>query len=282
MGINDLLNKMEAAENAFLDAEFIAPVLPGGQVRVRIAGIVCTLKVTGRFNPGWAMLKPLSMDSAQVVSEPGLKQIRDYLTLFPAVRLLLVNRLKDGWTALSAHKNDSRFQAENMVRVNLVTDCTPFCQVIARFDGSQFWFESIDRRRNPAIAAFLRDSLAADTPPDQLKKSTLTAEERAAYSILYKAVIEARKDHTELRLEDALAHAGADLTAYIERADAYTVSYCIDGRTYRSTVRKDDLTVVSAGICLSGHDRHFDLQSLVGVIREGRAREEIVHTNDEY
>jgi hypothetical protein len=38
MGIHDLLDRMESAKGAFLQTEFLASILPGGQVRVRIAG----------------------------------------------------------------------------------------------------------------------------------------------------------------------------------------------------------------------------------------------------
>jgi hypothetical protein len=281
MSIHDLLNKMEDAEEAFLDTEFLSPILPGRQVRVRIAGVICMLRVVGKAELGWAILRPLSMDRAKVVAKPSLRQIRDYLSLFPALKLLLISRIGRDWLALPAHRSDSRFHIESTVRVHLVTGAEQFQQIIARFDGGHFWFQEIDRWRSPAIAAYLRDALVAKTLPDQIHKPTLTAEERQAYHLLYKAIEDARRDQVEVHLADALAHAGATLSSYIEREDAYTITFNIDGQTHRSTVRRDDLTVLVAGICLSGEDRKFDLQSLVGVIREGRQRGRIVHTDGE-
>jgi hypothetical protein len=281
MDIHDLLDKMASAERAFLEAEFLAPVLPDGQVGVRIAGLVCTLRVVGRVEPGWAILKPLSLDRAEIVDRPGLAQIRDYLALFPAVRLLLVARAGPDWLALPAHRGDARFQIAGPVRVHLATGIEPFQRIVARFDGARFWFERVDRRRSPAIAAYLREALHAETPPGSLHKPTLTAEERDAYRLLYDAIEAARQDRVEVHLAEALAHAGAEFSSYIEREDVYTVTYTVDGRPHRSTVRKDDLTVAVAGICLAGQDRRFDLQSLVGVIREGAHGRRLVPVDDE-
>jgi hypothetical protein len=213
MSIHDLLDRMESAEDAFLETEFLAPVLPGGWVRVRIEGLVCTLRVTDRADPGWAILKPLSMDRARVVAQPTLRQIRDYLALFPAVRLLLLARAGSDWLAIAAHGGDSRIQAKGPVRVHLVTGVEPFQQVIARFDGACFWFQEIDRRRSPAIAAYLREEFKAGTLAEDLHKPTLTAEEREVYRLAWQAAEAARRDQVEVRLADALAHAGAELAS---------------------------------------------------------------------
>jgi hypothetical protein len=279
MSVRHLLDKMEAAEGAFLEAEFLAPVTPGGKVRVRIAGVVCTLRVVDDAPPGWAILKPLSLDRARMVARPSPAQVREYLALFPAVRLILASHAEGRWLAMPAHAGDSRFRIEGLVPVHLAAGVEAFQQAIARFDGQTFWFQEVDRRRNPAVAAYLREALAAEMPPDALHKPTLTAEERAAYVWAYGASEAARRDRQEERIREALAHAGAEMTSYVEREDSYTVTYTVDGRPHRSTVRRDDLTVLAAGICLSGGDRQFDLASLVGVLRQGAQGRRLVRVD---
>lgn len=270
MNIHNLLNKMEAAEDSFLKTRFLAPILPNGQVRVRIEGVVCTLQVEGAAKAGWAILKPLAIDRAKVVREPRKSQLRKYLRLFPQVQLLLVARKgsTEDWLAVAAHYGDRRFHFSGPVTLHFVQDADVFQNVIARFDGHHFWFEKVNRRRSPAIAAYLRQALAAESKPDTLHKSTLSKEERYAYRLAYKGRLAAQQNTSEARLSRALDHAGAKLESYIEREDAYTVTYHVDDETHRSTIRKDDLTVMVSGVCLSGLDQDFDLQSLVGVLRE--------------
>ena len=80
--------------------------------------------------------------------------------------------------------------------------------------------------------------------------------------------MEAQRDRAEERIRAALLHAGAALRDYQDRGDVFRVTYEVDGRRHVSVVDRNDLSVQAAGICLSGEDRRFDLQSLVGVLRE--------------
>jgi hypothetical protein len=291
MSIDEILNRLEAAEKDFTGREFMAPVIGHGRVMVRIAGVLCKLRSIERLPRnfrGWAILRALSTSRAEFVGEAGLSQITDYLALFPAVRLILVEIRGNRWLSLPAQKGDRRFRIEGAVELRLAEEgLERFETVLSRFDGRLFWYERRDPSRDPAIAAYLREQLAGagagELPPekDALHKRGLSREEREAYGVMRAARIEALQDRVELRLSGALNHARARYESHIERGDVYVVRYEVDGQQHVSTVNREDLSVVTAGICLSGTDRRFDLTSLVGVLRQARDTGRIHWMNDE-
>lgn len=77
----------------------------------------------------------------------------------------------------------------------------------------------------------------------------------------------AQPQRDEKRLLLALKLGGGVLHQFQDRGDYWTLDWTTtDGTRHTSAIAKDDLTVISSGICLSGRDRDFDLQSLVGVM----------------
>ena len=279
--ILDAIDQLAKAESEFIGSEFLAPVLRGGGVGVKFAGVRCRLAVAPASFEGWGIFQAETHTQAKFLRAPTLVQRRQYLALFPAVRLILTMREQGLWLAIAANSGDSRFTLTAPAPVRFVDDDTElFDTVVTRFDGSQFWFDRVDDRSDPAAASYLRQSLTGLLEPDKVQRPGLSAEQRLAYLFAYKARLEEmlrdERNRAENRLKVALEHAGAQLRDYKEQGDFYRVSYDVDGRRHTSVVRKDDLAVVTAGICLSGQDRHFDLGSLVGVLREGAEEGRIV------
>jgi hypothetical protein len=216
-----------------------------------------------------------------------MTQVAEYLSLLPEVRLILLQAQGRRWLSLPALSGDRRFRIEGAVAVQLPEEgLERFETVISRFDGRLFWYERRDPGRDPAVAAYLRQKLGNAgrdcLPPDaaRLHKRGLTREEREAYALLRSVIVAEQRDHTEVRLSEALEHAGARLRSYSERGGVYVVQYEIDGRRHVSSVNRDDLSVVTAGICLDGTDRRFDLTSLVGVLRQAHGSGRIYWMGD--
>ncbi len=274
------LAKLAADEDKFFKSEVMCPVVKGQPLRVKLSGIVMILRVSGQKGEdfeGWGVFRPTSTEKARLVREASMAERREYLKLFPQVRLIATAREENGrWLGLLANAGDSRFKIGGLVPILLAQEIQAFQTVQARFDGKNFWFED-DDGGNLRIAAYLRESLAGEVESDKLSIPGLTAEARQAYAIAYLREIENKKDKNEERLKAAVERAGAEYRSYVERGDMFTVEYMVDGQPHKSVVKKDTLEVQSAGICLSGYDANFDLQSLVSVIREGANRGRIVH-----
>jgi hypothetical protein len=272
--INDALSRLSRAETAFLGSEFLAPVVRGRGVAVRIAGVRCTLRVVPPAFHGWGVFQPLSHAVATLVRPASGAERRKYLALFPELWLIVCARDGDRPVAVAANASDARFEITSPVEVQLAVEFDLFDTLLVRFDGAQFWFDELESRADPATAAYLRKQLADMTDPQKIARPGLTEGQWRAYAAAHQrrvAAIMADEQHRgELRLKAALAHAGAGLQDFPDSGQAYRVSFTIDGRRHTSIVRKHDLSVVTAGICLAGEDREFDLSSLVGVLPEHR------------
>jgi hypothetical protein len=312
--VDELLNRFAAEENEFLHREFLAPVIErgvksgeenavkSGIVRVRIGGALCTVRVRPKNYLGWGVFRPLSFTEAKFVRDASLAERREYLRLFPQMRLIVCHRVGTTWFGSAASFGDPRIQIEGMAPLNLAAEVQLFDSVRVRFDGGQFWFDEADMRSDPATAAYLRATFHELKPPAELQRPGLTAEQKAAYELNYLSVVEPLKkdgetaeesvpgnplrrrrskklgpdeksaDEVQNKLRESLSHAGGQLVDYLERENSYRVRYTVDGSQYTSSVSKGDLSVQVAGICLSGEDQKFDLRSLVGVLREGRGQ----------
>jgi hypothetical protein len=273
--IKDALIRLARAETAFLAKEFLAPVVRGRCVGVSIAGVRCNLLVVPADFQGWGVFRPLSHSVAVRVRNASAAERRNYLELFPQVRLIVCERAGGRAFTVAANMSDERFEISKPIPVQLGENVELFDGLLARFDGVRFWFDQSDPRSDPGASAHLRRSLLEMIEPEKLDRSGLTEGQRWAYAVAYgKRAVEIIADEHhrgELRLKAALAHGGASLGDFAETGDAYRVSFTLDGRRYTTVVRKHDFTVQTAGICLSGEDRKFDLSSLVGVLREGTA-----------
>lgn len=271
--LRDALARLAAAEAHFLGREFLAPVVRRGEVNVRLAGVVCRFEVKPPGFEGWGVFRPESLVVAGLVRPATLAERRDYLRLLPPAALILCGREGRRWYGLAAREAGPRVRVEGPAPVDFVEEGRAFDTVIGRFDGGRFLYERPDLARDPGAPAYLRARLDRLAPPESLDRPGLTGPERDAYDRLYQARLrdaeQFRRGHDELRLRRALRHAGARLVDFVDRDDSFRVTFEVDGRRHVSAVSRRDLTVQVAGICLSGQDRRFDLQSLVGVIRLG-------------
>ncbi|MEK7469748.1 MAG: hypothetical protein AAB074_20435 [Planctomycetota bacterium] len=270
----DLIQRLASSDRASLAREFLSPVFASGRVRLRLSGVVVEMQITRRpagFSSGWAILRPTSPRTAEVLRPAPLAEVKRFLDLFPRARLVAAALHGSTWLALPTAAPQKGVRVKGLAPVALAPRLALFDTAVTRFDGSLFLFESAERA---STAGWLRAQLEAGTAPDGLRRAGLVPAEREAYAMQWKLREELRKPPDQRRLEEALGAADAALVKYSARSDQLTVTYIVDGREFTSIVERGDLTVVSAGICLDGTDRTFDLTSLVSVMREARRRDE--------
>lgn len=268
MNPKDILEKLAAKENDFFAGKtsFVAPVLRrNGQVATRIEGIEYKFDVTlgHKRNPGWHVLHAVSVTRAKIEREATGDEILAYQNIFPLRRLIVVQQADDHMVGLLC---DQDVADATIAPVYFSTGLEVFDYVDAIGDGSSFWYVSTWSRRDPALLDFLRSSLRNNTRTPN--KIGLTPDEKKAYALAFATQQEALKTQVQRRLETALQHGNASLLSYREHGDSINVEWQFDGRTINSTVRRDSLQIISAGICLNNTDSRYDLASLPSVFRE--------------
>jgi hypothetical protein len=267
----NLIDSLAREEASLRGQVFLAPLGAQGRARVRVAGLVYELELA-HAQPGWWLCQALDAARAAVADIAQPWQRGAYLALWPALRLVLAERLRgDDWVALPFNPSDAfqRFAIRGPVIIRLVEGGQPFERVIGRVEGATIWYDEQDRRTSPATAELLREALAAERASPGL--AGLAPGERASYALLAerRAAAKAASDaaRTERSLRDALTVGGARLIGYETGAGALRVTWERDGQRSITLVNAN-LDVVSAGVCLSGEDQRFDLASIVGVVRE--------------
>lgn len=269
--IRKLLKQIASVEAQLQTTQFLAPCVKGGRVRTRVAGMVYTFTPKPQQFEGWGVFQPVDKQTATLLEEADLPQITTYLQQFPTIRLRLAYRLQhQTWLAYPINEADmqQRFKTVKPVPVHLVTEGVAFEQILACWNGNSCWFEEVDRRADPAISETLQSALKQLAPVEELQFKGMTPEMRSLYELATQQMEEfAQPQRDEKRLRQALKLGGGELHQFQDRGDYWTVDWTTsDGVRHTSAIAKDDLTVVSSGICLSGRDRDFDLQSLVGVM----------------
>lgn len=305
--INKLINQFAAEEEQIGDREFLAPCVGGGKVRTSIGNIIYTFEARPTDFEGWGIFLPIDRQVAEIFDEPNLPQIAEYLKLLKPLRLRLLYALRgQTWLAYPVNESDmkQRFGTVKPITVHLVDDGGQLECILARVDGTICWFEECDRRADPQMDEQLREGLHQETPPEDLRFAGMTPEMQTAYNLAWQRTAagqrqmqhrqqvqatrenrrtsrqrprDRRRDRNptryiegneEIRLREALQQGGGQLQNYRDRGDYWQVEWqTADGHLHSSAIDKNDLTVVSSGVCLSGRDRDFDLQSLVGVMR---------------
>lgn len=286
--ITRLIEDLARREQEIHTRTFIAPCVSGFPVRTRICRLVHTFKVRPDDFSGWGIFRPENPAVAVLARRADRRMIDSYLAIFRRVALRLIHPLDDrgSWLAFPANGADTarRLGRTGAVAVHLVEDAARFDMISARWDGAALWFQGRDFSSDPILEEYLRSSLAGERSPDGLSKRGLTPEDHIAYeTAFWREMLNedlrgrgaepggagaAAADRRRIGL--ALKRGGGRLIDLRETQDGWRVEWAsADGNRYSSHVSGGDLTVVGAGICLSGEDRKFDLQSLVGVV-EGR------------
>jgi len=283
MSIFDLIDAVGKADAATREQEIFAPVSAGSnRIRTSVAGMVREFRIPRQRESGLKMFRSTGTNSAEYTRDADEDEIRQFMELLPKVMLILVYQDSGHWYGFPAHLDSFKARCGDLtlVRVQRPEDTLDrFDYVIARYGGNSFWYDDTDYRIDPDKLDALREGLQTtdwskvrrgdvdDPATYAIDFRGLTEEDRISYQIAARRIIQETKSTIEQQLDEALTDVNAKLDSFVERGDNLEVKWVnSSGQPYTTVVQKEGFQVVTAGICVSGEDRKFDLKSLVGVV----------------
>lgn len=272
--VDKLISDFGKDEKKLQNQEILASYFPeDSSVAVRIKKILYKFKIAKRGSAGVGVFKPLSFKFAEFVRDASQEEVVNYFRLFPRVKAIVAFQTKY-WYAfpanLTAYKKINFDGLFPLLMAEGIQQCD---YVIASFDGLNLWFNEIDFRADVEKIENMRQVVKG-------KKGSIkgfSPEDKEVISLARKNKEEQEKLTLEGRLKHVFLERGAKLDGYTEHGNRIEIKWQSSSGEYYTTVAdKDNLSVMSAGICLSGRDKDFDLQSLVGVISRGERKRAIV------
>jgi len=270
-----LIKKMGEKEDTITKSIFISPIYGNEYVVTRINGLVHKLGVPDSTKPGWYKLKACNFKRAKVVGNADFIEVEEYLKMLTKIRVILVYKKDELYFGVPLKNNSAGFGVSDLIPIYLTSDdlVGPFEKVVCGFDGANLWYYQNDISADPARTEYLRESFDKFVRPDKVQYTGLTLEEKIAYTLRFNLDKKARESLKEVLIQKDVEFAGGEFVKFVERNDHYSVTYKIGGNQYTSYVTKDESHhVLTAGVCLNGHDRDYDLTSLITVLREGQRR----------
>lgn len=271
----DVFHSLVSQEEKFFRSRFLAPVFSGGKIYVKIENVLCKFNVVPPDFEGWGIFGIIQDEEgnrkAKFEESPSLADIRRYLSLFPRYQFV-ISRRDDESTEGILFGDYKDIHVTGEVTIHFPHKCYLFDVAWCAFDGKNFIFIDVNHRYR-RIADALRQHYNKETEPDEVN---VLGASRFHY-IAYTLAGERDGRFTRMRVKKALENFGATMEGYKETDKHIHVDLNYQGERVRACVDKKDLTLISAGICLSGEDRKFDLQSLPSLLRE-RANND----NDDY
>ena len=273
---------------------FVAPVVEAQSVTIATLqnGAMYQFRVAAPV-PGWY----------QFAYNPKTKRIRSaplaliankfkYLNSLRRFFVLAVRPLSESaWLVVPRHSGDVlqrqwiRSQPRPMHLVN--GSVLPLDTVVARDAGGVLVFDQVDTRSNQSENRELRrrilnngDVTGKFTPELQLAASIIVAErevaraearrvEAEARRAAAQAEVEARRSTLEGRIMEQLDFMGARLETWNNTRNGLEITWEFNGYTHRA-IFQPDLTVSSAGFCLSGTDSSHNLMTLISTVEQAR------------